>query len=616
MVEAYRGLGARACVPVYNALDPETHHPVPPEHALRLRPGLPGQPAARPRGAGARSSSCGRARCCPTSAFLLGGNGWDDLRAARQRALRSGHVPTRRPQRAQLHAARGAEREPRQHGPRSASRPATRVFEAAGAGACLVTDAWEGIELFLEPEREVLVARDGAEVAAHLAGLDRGAGAPHRRGGAPARAGPAHLRPAGAPGGGGAGWPRAPGGGMRRPCRPSVSPATRRADDRSATGKLDIVVLGLSITSSWGNGHATTYRGLVRELARRGHEVLFLERDVPWYAENRDLPAPPWGRVELYRDLPDLRDRFGARWRAADAVVVGSYVPEGVGGGRLGGGDAPRGTTAFYDIDTPGDARRARRAARCEYLTPRADAPLRPLPLLHRRSDPRRLERELGRPRRRGALLLGGPGAAYRPGPAAAAAERWDLGYLGTYSDDRQPTLEELLLEPARRWPDGRFVVAGPLYPAELRWPATSSRAQHLAPPEHVAFYDAQRFTLNVTRARHGRGRLVALGAALRGRRLRHAHHLRRLGRALRLLRSGRARSWWRGALARRLPSCASCPRRSGSGWGRRRGGGCCASTPPPTAPPSSNPTWGERRAAAGLPSRAAPRSGRRRHRQ
>ncbi|MFL5299500.1 MAG: glycosyltransferase, partial [Anaeromyxobacteraceae bacterium] len=73
---------------------------------------------------------------------------------------------------------------------------------------------------------------------------------------------------------------------------------------------LDIVFLGLSITSSWGNGHATTYRGLVRELARRGHRVLFLERDVPWYAENRDLPRPPWGRTELYRSVEDLKDRF------------------------------------------------------------------------------------------------------------------------------------------------------------------------------------------------------------------------------------------------------------------------------------------------------------------
>jgi spore maturation protein CgeB len=73
---------------------------------------------------------------------------------------------------------------------------------------------------------------------------------------------------------------------------------------------LSIVILGLSITSSWGNGHATTYRALVRALADRGHDVLFLEADRPWYAANRDLPKPPFGRTMLYGSLDELRSRF------------------------------------------------------------------------------------------------------------------------------------------------------------------------------------------------------------------------------------------------------------------------------------------------------------------
>ena len=89
--------------------------------------------------------------------------------------------------------------------------------------------------------------------------------------------------------------------------------------------RMRIVILGLSITSSWGNGHATTFRGLVRELVRRGHDVLFLERDVPWYAANRDMPRPPWGRTELYADLVDLRARFTDDVRDADLVVVGRH---------------------------------------------------------------------------------------------------------------------------------------------------------------------------------------------------------------------------------------------------------------------------------------------------
>src|SRR5689334_13741193 len=111
-------------------------------------------------------------------------------------------------------------------------------------------------------------------------------------------------------------------------------------------------MLGLSVTSSWGNGHATTYRGLIRELARRGHDVLFLERDVPWYARHRDLARPAHGRAELYRSLEELRDRFGREVRQADLVLVGSYVPEGVAVGEWVLATA-RGATAFYDIDTP-----------------------------------------------------------------------------------------------------------------------------------------------------------------------------------------------------------------------------------------------------------------------
>ena len=114
---------------------------------------------------------------------------------------------------------------------------------------------------------------------------------------------------------------------------------------------LDIVILGLSITSSWGNGHATTFRGLVRELAARGHRVTFLERDVPWYADNRDMPQPPGCRTLLYRSLEELRGEHAALVREADVVIVGSYVPEGVAVGEWATATA-RGVVAFYDIDT------------------------------------------------------------------------------------------------------------------------------------------------------------------------------------------------------------------------------------------------------------------------
>lgn len=256
---------------------------------------------------------------------------------------------------------------------------------------------------------------------------------------------------------------------------------------------MRILFLGLSITSSWGNGHATNYRALVRELSARGHEVLFLERDVPWYAEARDLPEPPWGRAELYGSLEELERHAGAA-AAADLVVVGSYVPEGVAVAewvleRAGG------AVAFYDIDTPVTLGKLRRGDR-EYLSPelvgRFDL------YLSFTGGPtlRMLEEEFGARRALAFHCLVDPDA-YRP---LQRIPIWDLGYLGTYSEDRQPILEQLLLEPARRVPEAETVVAGPRYPEEIAWPANVERIEHVAPGEHPAFYASQRFALNVTR--------------------------------------------------------------------------------------------------------------------
>jgi spore maturation protein CgeB len=260
------------------------------------------------------------------------------------------------------------------------------------------------------------------------------------------------------------------------------------------TDRHRIVILGLTMTSSWGNGHATTYRGLVRELARRKHDVLFLERDVPWYAPHRDLPRPPYGRTLLYSTLDELKDRFTREIRHADLVVVGSYVPDGIAVGDWVCATA-RGVTAFYDIDTPITAR-ALVEGRCEYLNPalagRYDLYLSFTggPLLDELA-----ERYGARPQ---PLYCAVDPALYHPSLEPA---RWALGYLGTYAADRQPALERLLLEPARRRPDSRFVVAGPMYPVELAWPANVERLTHVSPGEHRQFYAAQRLTLNLTRA-------------------------------------------------------------------------------------------------------------------
>jgi spore maturation protein CgeB len=258
---------------------------------------------------------------------------------------------------------------------------------------------------------------------------------------------------------------------------------------------LRIVILGLSMTSSWGNGHATTYRGLVRALTRRGHDVLFLERDAPWYASHRDLPDPPFGRTMLYATIEELRDRFSSDIRTADLVVVGSFVPDGVVIGDWVHREA-RGVTAFYDIDTPVTLAKVARGDE-EYLARRQ---IRRYDLyLSFTGGPTlgHLERDYGSPMAR-VLYCSFDPELYYP-----ERERivWDLGYMGTYSADRQPALETLLLEPARRCHDGLFAVAGPQYPDPAQWPENVQYTPHVAPAEHRGFYNRQRFTLNLTRA-------------------------------------------------------------------------------------------------------------------
>lgn len=258
---------------------------------------------------------------------------------------------------------------------------------------------------------------------------------------------------------------------------------------------LEIVIFGLSITSAWGNGHATTYRALVRALHRRGHRVRFFERNRPWYADHRDLPAPDYCSVQLYTDLGELEPSI-AEIAGADLVIIGSYVPEGR---RLAEWLLPRvaGVKAFYDIDTPVTVSHLANGT-CEYLdgkhVPCFDLYLSFAggPILERLSE------QFGASRPRPFYCSVEPSEYF---PIVAAPKRYDLGYLGTYSEDRQPALERLMLETARLWPEGSFYVAGAQYPETIQWPANVTRAKHLAPAMHRGFYNQQRFTLNLTRA-------------------------------------------------------------------------------------------------------------------
>jgi spore maturation protein CgeB len=258
---------------------------------------------------------------------------------------------------------------------------------------------------------------------------------------------------------------------------------------------MRIVILGLAITSSWGNGHATNYRALMRQMHERGHDVLFCERDAPWYASRRDLPRPPWGRTSVYSSLEELRRRHSRDVGDADLVVVGSYVRDGpaVAHWAL---ETTRGVTAFYDIDTPITLAKLARSDE-EYLT--AELVGRFDLYLSFTGGPTLdvLRREYGARRPIAFYCLVDP----RTHAPRRVPMKWDLGYLGTYGEDRQAQLEALLIEPARRAGDLAFAVAGPQYPPEIEWAANIERIEHLPPSDHPSFYCGQRFTLNITRA-------------------------------------------------------------------------------------------------------------------
>ena len=256
---------------------------------------------------------------------------------------------------------------------------------------------------------------------------------------------------------------------------------------------MRLVVFGLTLSSSWGNGHATTYRALLKSFAARGHDITFFERDESWYADNRDLARPDFCRLVLYDDIRDL-DRFDAVIGRADAIVIGSFVRDGVAlAERICARNAS--VTAFYDIDTP--VTMAQLAKRdCSYLSPEVISDFDVYlsftggPLL------KRIEKRYG-VKRAVPLYCSVDETLYRP---LNAEKRWDLSYIGTYSPDRQPALARLLIDTARKRPEMKFAVAGPQYPEEIDWPDNVERFDHVAPDEHPSFYAASRFTLNVTR--------------------------------------------------------------------------------------------------------------------
>jgi spore maturation protein CgeB len=260
---------------------------------------------------------------------------------------------------------------------------------------------------------------------------------------------------------------------------------------------MNIVVFGLAVSSSWGNGHAALWRGLIRALHADGHRVTFFERDVPYYAQHRDLTElPGGGQLVLYTDWDE--ESAGRAVAEADVAMVTSYCP-----------DAPRATAlvldssrplrCFYDLDTPVTLSNLDQGKPVPYVGPDG---FRGFDLvLSYTGGPALAELRTRLHAARVAPLYGWVDPAlYHPGTPASQYQA-DLSYLGTYAADRQPVLEQLFIEPARRCPDWRFVIGGAMYPKDFPWTNNIWFVRHLPPAEHPSFYAASRLTLNVTRA-------------------------------------------------------------------------------------------------------------------
>jgi spore maturation protein CgeB len=259
---------------------------------------------------------------------------------------------------------------------------------------------------------------------------------------------------------------------------------------------VKIVIFGLTLSSSWGNGHATPYRAIIRALAAAGHDVSFYEKDVEYYYWRRDFREWPYCRLVLYDQWQNVRADALADARTADVTLVGSYCPEGarISDDLFG---LARPLRVFYDLDTPitlwnlarGDLdylRRDQVPGFDLYLSFTGGAVL------------RQLERVWGARMARPLYGCVDPDVYHR----REAEERFgcDLSYMATYAGDRQPKVEELFLAPAAALPERSFLLAGTMYPPQ-RWPENVRHIDHVRPTQHPAFYSSCRLTLNVTRA-------------------------------------------------------------------------------------------------------------------
>lgn len=260
---------------------------------------------------------------------------------------------------------------------------------------------------------------------------------------------------------------------------------------------MNFVVFGLSISSAWGNGHATLLRGLFRALHAQGHVIHFFERDVPYYARHRDAADLSYAHLHLYREWADIDVEVRRLLDRADVGLVTSYCPHGKAASRL-VFDSGVERTIFYDLDTPVTLQRLDRGESVDYLP---EGGLSQFDLVLSYTGGAALERlQITLGARNVAPLYGwvDPTIHYRR--PVSDEFKSDIAYLGTFAADREAGFDQLLLEPARRLPNCRFLVAGAMYPDQDLWPRNVRLKEHVAPPEHGAFYSSSPLMLSLTR--------------------------------------------------------------------------------------------------------------------
>lgn len=275
----------------------------------------------------------------------------------------------------------------------------------------------------------------------------------------------------------------------------SSQETTFRSSKRPA---MRLVIFGLTVSSSWGNGHATIWRGLCSALAQRGHYVTFFERDAPYYACHRDLPQSAGYEIIIYHDWNDIQSHARQAVCAADSAMVTSYCPDACAASDLILESAVP-VKVFYDLDTPITLERMRLTGSVDYIPAYG---LEPFDLVLSYAGGRaldELQRQLGA--RRVAPLYGSVDPEVHKPVTPLNRYQADLSYLGTYAADRQPALDQFLLEPARRAPDKRFLIGGAMYPEQFPWTANLWFVHHVPPPQHPAFYSSSKLTLSVTRS-------------------------------------------------------------------------------------------------------------------